>query len=102
MAEFWNVCTRPLSANGFGIGIAATDRHVTRLERLFTTLPDSIEVFRVWRKLVVEHNVVGVQVHDARLVAVMKAYSVRKIITFNVQDFTRYRDIDIVHPDDVG
>ena len=99
MAEFWNVCTRPIHVNGMGLGIAATDRFVGRLERLFSILPDSIEVFQIWRQLVVEHSVIGVQVHDARLVATMKAHNIRQIITFNVQDFARYRDIEVVHPD---
>jgi len=29
--------------------------------------------FTLWRKLLVQHAVLGVKVHDARLVAVMKA-----------------------------
>jgi len=49
-----------------------------------------------WRKLVVAFNVSGVQVHDARLVANMKANSVTHILTFNTRDFIRYAPEEIV------
>jgi predicted nucleic acid-binding protein len=46
--------------------------------------------------------VIGVQVHDARLVSVMKAYDIRQIVTFNTGDFTRYAGIEPIHPDKVN
>jgi len=45
----------------------------------------------------VEHSVLGSKVHDARLVAAMKVHGVRKILTFDTGDFTRY-GIEAVHP----
>ena len=36
------------------------------------------------------HGVVGSKVHDARLVAAMNVHGVRRILTFNTDDFTRY------------
>ena len=101
VAEFWNVCTRPIKVNGIGLSIEGTDRYVTQLERFFGILPDSIPVFYLWRKLVVDHAVMGVKVHDARLVAVMGCYDVRRIVTFNVADFNRFSGIEVVHPADV-
>ena len=64
MAEFWNVCTRPAAVNGLGLSVAATDRYGRRLERMFLVLPDSMETFREWRRLVVQRNVIGAKVHD--------------------------------------
>ncbi len=58
--------------------------------------------FYLWRKLLVEHGVVGVKVHDARLVAVMGAWEIQRIVTFNVSDFIRYAGIEPVHPEDVA
>lgn len=46
----------------------------------------------------IAHNVSGVQVHDARLVAAMRVHGVSRILTFNDKDFTRYADIEVVHP----
>jgi len=72
LTEFWNVCTRPQAVNGMGSALKA--QYVARLERFFTILPDSMQVIQRWRQLVVARAVRGVQVHDTRLVATMKAY----------------------------
>jgi predicted nucleic acid-binding protein len=47
-------------------------------------------------------RVSGTQVHDARLVAVMIANHITKIVTFNVQDFTRFDEIEAIHPNDIS
>jgi predicted nucleic acid-binding protein len=98
LTEFWNVCTRPQTVNGLGFSIESTNQHVMRLERFFTILPDSVQVIQNWRQLVVAHAVRGVQVHDTRLVATMKTYNIPQIVTFNVEDFARFPDIEVVHP----
>jgi predicted nucleic acid-binding protein len=100
VAEFWNVCTRPAVSNGLGLSVTATDRYASRLERMFL-LPDSMETFRVWRRLVVEYGVMGAKVHDARLVAIMKVHGLDQILTFNGQDFGRYEGVMAVHPETV-
>lgn len=41
----------------------------------------------------VEHEVKGVQVHDARLAAWMLTQTIQRVITFNHSDFARYPDI---------
>jgi predicted nucleic acid-binding protein len=56
----------------------------------------------VWRKILVSHNVSGVQVHDAHLVAAMLVHGVKRILTFNDKDFTRYPEIEAVHPRSVS
>jgi predicted nucleic acid-binding protein len=45
----------------------------------------------------VHHGVVGVKVHDARLVATMNVHGVRRLLTFNAGDFARY-EIEVVQP----
>lgn len=77
--EFWNVCTRPVNLNGLGNSITATDRLASRIETFFTVLPDSMEAFRIWRRLIVEHEVRGAKVHDARLAAIMQAHGIKKV-----------------------
>jgi predicted nucleic acid-binding protein len=73
LAEFWNVCTRPVAQNGYGLTVAETDRRAQLVEASFTLLPDNGEVHVQWRKLIVIHSVSGVQVHDERLVAAMRS-----------------------------
>jgi len=101
VAEFWNVCTRPLERNGYGLSISDTSRCVDRIERTMTFLPDDGEIYSIWRRLVVEHQVRGVQVHNARLVAIMQAYGLTHILTLNQPDFLRYVHLQVVHPSQV-
>ena len=96
--EFWNVCTRPTDHNGLGISVPGTERHLRLLERYFTVLPDSALTYSTWRHLVAARNVLGVKVHDAWLVAAMKAHGVNQILTFNTSDFARYDSIECVDP----
>ena len=101
VAEFWNVCTRPIDVNGLGLSIEGANRYTAQLQRFFGILPDSIPAFDLWRKLVVDHGVVGVKVHDARLVAVMGTSNIQRIVTFNAADFIRFPGIDVMHPSTV-
>lgn len=45
----------------------------------------------------VQHRVIGSKVHDAKLVAAMNVNGVRRILTFNTEDFARY-EIEAIHP----
>jgi len=102
LAEFWNVCTRPASARGgFGLSVQETDRRVRVIERLFRVMPDSSAAYPLWRQIVVQQGVQGVQVHDARLVAWMHAYGITNILTLNAADFARYPGITPLSPQDV-
>ncbi len=98
-AEFWNASTRPTERNGFGLTRDETDTLLGELEQSFPLLPDSPEVYPIWRRLVVDYDVSGVQVHDARLAASMVAHNVTRILTFNVTDFDRYDPEGIIAVD---
>ena len=102
IAEFWNVSTRPTDRNGFGQKPIETVPLLQELELLFPLLPDSSDVYPIWRRLVVQYGVSGKEVHDARLVAAMIAHNVNNILTFNTADFTRYaaEGITAVNPAD--
>ncbi len=101
VSEFWNVCTRPLNKNGLGFSIAETETELSKIERVFDLLPDTLDVYKNWRELVVNHSVSGVQVHDAKIVAAMKAHNIQNLLTFNAKDFKRYTDIKAIEPKDV-
>jgi len=98
IAEFWNVCTRPVERNGFGLSVPETDRRARLLEKAFTVLPDNERVYPEWRRLVVDHGVTGVQVHDARLAAVMITHGITHLLTLDDGDFARFTRITAVHP----
>jgi predicted nucleic acid-binding protein len=101
ISEFWNVCTRPLNKNGLGFTPAQADMELKRIESLLTILLDTALIYSEWRQLVVKHAVSGVQVHDARIVAAMKAHSITHLVTFNHKDFKRYTEIIVMTPQDV-
>src|SRR5262245_3682801 len=99
VSEFWNVCTRPASARGgYGLSVAETGKRLRRIERRATVLPDTPAAYPIWKQLVVTHGVMGVQVHDARLVALMTIQSVTHVLTLNAADFARYSGITAVSP----
>jgi predicted nucleic acid-binding protein len=98
LIEFWNVATRPLSRNGFGLTPAIAAVEIARIESYFMRAPDSVDVYPECRRLVTAAGVSGVQVHDARLAAVMRVHGLTHILTFNTTDFARYPGITPVHP----
>lgn len=102
IAEFWNVSTRPTEQNGYGLSISETNSRLAAIELIMSLLPDNKRVYSNWRQLVIDHEVRGVQVHDARLVAVMQAYGLPRILTLNDADFARYTAIQAIHPSQVA
>lgn len=102
LAEFWNACTRPVDRNGYGLSPTETDIRARAFESLLQLLPESLSVHQEWRRLIVAHDVSGVQVHDARLVAAMRVHGVKRVLTLNQRDFARYEDIEAVHPRSVS
>jgi len=99
VVEFWSVLTRPASARGgFGLTLAQADLKTRLIERIFTLLPDTPDVYIEWRRLVVGVGVSGVQVHDARIAACLRVHEVTRLLTFNTKDFTRYSGFAAVDP----
>lgn len=102
LSEFWNVCTRPASARGgIGLSLDQTERKARVIERYFRLLPDNLSTHQEWRRLIVVYSVMGVKVHDAKLVASMLTYGITHLLTFNTNDFKRFPEIVVVNPVDV-
>lgn len=98
-AEFWNVCTRPATARGgLGLDLVETQYRLGMIEMGFTLIAEPPGLYRIWRQLVVAHSVQGKQVHDARLVALMKTHGITHVLTLNGGDFTRYPGIVAIDP----
>lgn len=95
------MATRPASANGIGMTVSWAATQLTRMKRFFTVLTESPETLSEWERLVVQFEVSGKKAHDARLVAAMKVNSITHILTFNVEDFARFTDVQSIHPEQV-
>jgi predicted nucleic acid-binding protein len=89
--ELWVVMTRPATARG---GLNHSPEEARRLIggicRVARILPDSAAILPEWQRIVSTYRVIGVNGHDARLVAAMRVHGVTQILTFNTKDFTRY------------
>jgi len=84
------VATRPIQVNGYGWPAKDAEAKVAELLRQFPLLPETAAVFPEWLRLVSQHGILGKQVHDARLVALLNMHGVPRLLTFNVEDFQRY------------
>jgi predicted nucleic acid-binding protein len=102
LIEFWNVATRPAAANGMGMTPTEADAELGRLEAFFLFAADNPAIYPEWRRLVVDVGVSGVQVHDARLVAVMRVHGLTHVLTFNPRDFARFPGITAVRPQEIA
>jgi predicted nucleic acid-binding protein len=99
IAELWNVSTRPaLARGGLGLSIPMVERRVRCVERLCAVLPFEDPAYQEWRRIVVAESIVGVAVHDARLVATMIAVGITHMLTLNEADFRRYGGIVVLSP----
>jgi predicted nucleic acid-binding protein len=98
LIELWNVATRPPTANGLGMTSTRAAEELNRIEALFPLLDDVPAIYRHWRMLVEREGVIGRQVYDARLAAVMLVHAVTHILTFNTDDFRRFPEIVAVDP----
>ena len=93
LLEAWVVATRPRDVNGFGYSPQFAADGLSRVKRLFHILADTDDIYLEWEKLAVAHQVVGKTAYDTRLVATMNVHQVKNILTFNTDDFKRYKGI---------
>src|SRR5439155_23972679 len=64
MAEFWYVCTRPITVRGgLGLSVAATEMRLRLVERHFPVLLDSPADYETWKRLVLAQKLRVVNVH---------------------------------------
>jgi predicted nucleic acid-binding protein len=88
LVEFRNVATRPFAANGLGMSVADSQAKATEFEALFSLRPETPDIIPAWKAIVDAGQVIGKQVHDARLVAVCQVHGVTHLLTFNLTHFT--------------
>jgi predicted nucleic acid-binding protein len=102
LVEFWAVATRSPNDNGLGLSFSEAANELAVAKRLFQVLPESPQILPEWERLVLECQVTGKNAHDARLVAVMNLNKIKKILTFNIGDFKRFREVQVLDPRSFG
>jgi hypothetical protein len=61
IAEIWNVLTRPLAHNGFGLSVVDAEHEVRVIESKMELLPENELVYYEWRRIVTSNAVLGVK-----------------------------------------
>ena len=102
VVEFWTVATRPLANNGLGLTPEQAKTEVDRLLGTFQLFAESASIFGEWRSLAETYAVSGLKTHDARIVAAMKTHGITQILTFNAEDFQRYKEVTVLTPQSVS
>jgi predicted nucleic acid-binding protein len=97
--EFWVVATRPITSNGLEFSPEQAAHHCGKIRRLFPLLRDERLIVDLWSELVITHNVLGRNAHDARLVAAMQRHGLTQLLTFNADDFKRFSAITVLTPE---
>ena len=97
VAEFWNVATRPPTDNGLGISVEIVNEAIRAvIEPICTVVREHSRHFVELKRLLTIYQIVGKQVHDARLVASMVTWKIDRILTLNEKHFKRFEVEGIV------
>jgi predicted nucleic acid-binding protein len=89
LIEFRSAATRPVALDGLGLAAVDAEAKAAVFEATFPLLVETPAIDPAWKALVEALGVVGMQVHDARLVAICHVHRVTHLLTFNVAHFSR-------------
>jgi predicted nucleic acid-binding protein len=97
LCEFYSVVTnaRRVSKPRLAAEVLGT---VASLLNFLEVLPVPANIVGVWLELLRLHPVTGPDVFDLQIIATMRANGVRRIYTFNVDDFKGYSELVAVTP----
>lgn len=98
LIEFCAVATRPINSNDLGLSTAQAVEETDKIKKIFILHLDTPTIFGEWESLIVKYQVMGKNVHDARLVAAMITHQITHLLTFNIDDFKRFSEIVVVDP----
>jgi predicted nucleic acid-binding protein len=89
LIEFRSVANRPVEVNGLGPSVEDAEALAAADESRFPLLADTPDVYPTWKALAGALEVIGKQVHDARLVAICHVHQIPRLLTFNTGHFSR-------------
>jgi predicted nucleic acid-binding protein len=97
LREYLAVTTRPVEANGLGLGIDDALANVAAFRGRMRLLLESEPVWNRLQALIATYGCLGKQIHDANVVATALASGVARLVTANVADFTRFApEIEVI------
>lgn len=93
--EYLVVATRPVAANGLGMCAGDAVENLRNLKRCLLVLAEDAETATHLSHLVSTHGLKGKRIHDANLVATMRMNGLRRLKTFNPDDFGGFAGLDV-------
>lgn len=91
--EYLVVATRDMELNGLGLEPDAALSNIENFRKRMVLLEETEAVTGHLVTLVREHSLVGSRIHDANIVATMRAHSISKLITDNPKDFSKFTEV---------
>jgi predicted nucleic acid-binding protein len=104
IAEFWNVATRSKANNGLELSpTEVAQLFQLSIDPIVAVLVEQATLRNEFQRVLIQYNVVGKQVHDARLAAMMLNWQVDHILTLNGRNFQRFtpEGIFVITPADL-
>ncbi len=99
LAEFYAVVTNPSQVPDVKTSAEALATIRIFLKRPgITLLPAPVDIFERWSALLEKQPVTGRKFFDVQLVAAMLGNGVKKIYTFNVNDFSPFAELEVLEP----
>ncbi len=96
-AEFYSVVTNPRRVTDPFTPVEAVTFIGELLPRL-EVLSVSAGVLRYWISLARNHGITGADVFDVQLAATMLEHGIRRIYTFNLDDFKMFSELEALTP----
>lgn len=102
LQEYWAVATRPQEARGgLGLSVERVAQDIVQILSAHELVAETPDLFHEWREVVARYHVLGRQVWDARIAAMMKLHGIPHLLTFNTQDFQRFDFMKAWSPEEV-
>lgn len=100
--EYLVVATRSWDANGLGLDVRDAVANVNEFLRRTHAYGETEEVARRLRQLALTYSLSGKVLHDANIVATMTVNGISVLVTQNLADFARFKEIEAVGLENVS
>ena len=95
LREYAVVATRPVAANGLGMQADDVVRNLGMFRNVSAFFEEPEVVTEILLELIAKHELVGARIHDASIVALMKAHRLPALVTTNIHDFHKFTEIEV-------
>ncbi len=100
--EYLVVATRPREANGLGLSPGDACENIRRFQSILQILAEDADTSQHLLTLIRVHDMKGKRIHDANLVSAMICHGLRKLKTFNPDDFKAFPEIELAENDSLA